>query len=175
MKEQPVIVRKYGNRRLYDTSSSRYINLDDIAAMIRNGTNVKVVDAVTQEDLTHVTLTQIIVEHAKEKPTSFPLELLRELIVVSDHVGREFITWYLRSGFDAYQKVQKALQTGVATSKATTASPLDLLKKFIPGSLQTEPNDELSELRARVAELETKVRKPRKARRAKSKAKASGA
>jgi len=83
-----VVIKKYANRRLYDTSGSRYINLVDIAALVRNGTDVQVVDAKTGEDITRVTLTQIIVEDAKEQPTGLPLELLRQLIVASDRVAR---------------------------------------------------------------------------------------
>ena len=104
-----VVIKKYANRRLYDTSGSRYINLEDIAALVRNGKDLQVVDAKTGEDLTRVTLTQIIVEDAKEQPTGLPLELLRQLIVASDRVGQEFIMWYLKSAFDAYKKVQNTL------------------------------------------------------------------
>ncbi len=153
MSKSPVIIRKYGNRRLYDTSRSRYINLEELAAMVRNGTDLKVVDAKSGEDRTQVTLTQVIVESAKQQPTSLPVELLRELIVVSDHVGREFITWYLRSAFDAYRKVQQNLQLGLAEAKNVASSPMDLLKKFLPRSAQGD-SAELNELRARVAELE---------------------
>ena len=63
-KTAKVVIRKYANRRLYDTSASRYVNLEDIAAMIRNGTEVQVIDAKTGQDLTRVTLTQIILEEA---------------------------------------------------------------------------------------------------------------
>ena len=106
-----VVIKKYTNRRLYDTSNSRYINLEDIAALVRNGKDLQVVDASTGEDITRVTLTQIIVEDAKGQPAGLPLELLRQLIVTSDHVGQEFIMWYLKSAFDSYQKVQSSLQT----------------------------------------------------------------
>ncbi len=75
----PVVIKKYGNRRLYDSSNSKYVNLDDIAGFIREGKEVQVVDAKTGRDLTRVTLTQIITEDAKEKPTGLPLELLRQL------------------------------------------------------------------------------------------------
>ncbi len=108
MKKGAVIIKKYGNRRLYDTSGSRYINLDDIARMVRNGKDVQVLDARTSEDLTRVTLAQIIMEDAKDQPTGLPLELLRQLIVATDEVGRDFVMWYLRSAFDTYQKVSSA-------------------------------------------------------------------
>src|SRR5208282_6355373 len=93
---------KYGNRRLYDSSNSQYVNLDDIAGLVREGKPVQVVDAKTGQDLTRVTLTQIITEDAKEKQTGLPLELLRQLIVASDEVRQEFVMWYLKSAFDTY-------------------------------------------------------------------------
>src|SRR5438270_13992683 len=122
MKPGRVVVKKYPNRRLYDTSSSSYVNLDDIAKMVRNGTDVQVVDAITGEDLTRVVLTQIIVEDTKGQPTGLPLELLRQLIVASDHAGKEFIMWYLRSAFDAYQKMQGALTSALARVKDVATS-----------------------------------------------------
>src|ERR1035437_5154605 len=100
-----VTIKKYPNRRLYDTSSRRYVNLEDLAAMIRKGHELRVVDARTGEDLTRVILTQIIVEDAKGQPTGLPLELLRQLIVASDRAGQELIMWYLNSAFDTYRKV----------------------------------------------------------------------
>ncbi len=68
MDRDRIVIKKYANRRLYDTSNSRYINLEDIAALVRNGKDVQVVDASTGEDITRVTLTQIIVEDAKGQP-----------------------------------------------------------------------------------------------------------
>ena len=110
MKASTVIVKKYGNRRLYDTTGSRYVNLDDIAALIREGKDVKILDAKNGQDLTRVTLTQIITEDAKNKPTGLPLELLRQLIIASDEVRQEFVMWYLKSAFDTFQKVQETVQ-----------------------------------------------------------------
>ena len=156
MKPATVIIKKYGNRRLYDTSSSAYVNLEDLAKMVRNGTDVQVVDANTGEDLTRVTLTQIIVEDAKGQPTGLPLELLKQLVVASDHAGREFIMWYLRSAFDAYQKMQGALQSGVAG----VMSPVDTLRSFLRGPEPPPRPDDNAELRRRIAELEARLNQP---------------
>ena len=133
MKSDVVTIKKYGNRRLYDTSTSQYINLEKIAALIRDGKEVRVVDAKTGEDLTRVTLTQIIVEDAKGGPTGLPLALLRQLIVASDRVGREFVMWYLNSAFSAYQKVQESLQSGLSEVRSAALSPLQMMKGSIPG------------------------------------------
>src|SRR5271166_759591 len=128
MKPDRVVIKKYANRRLYDTSGSRYINLEDIAALVRNGTDLQVVEAKTGEDITRVTLTQIIVEDAKGQPTGLPLELLRQLIVASDRVGQEFIMWYLKSAFDAYQKVQSSVQNRLSEVQSAALSPLNVVK-----------------------------------------------
>jgi len=152
-----VIFKKYGkNRRLYDTSSSRYVNLDEVAALIRNGTEVQVIDSQTGEDLTRVSLMQIVMEDAKEKPTGLPLELLRQLIVASDHVGREFIMWYLNSAFDAYHKVQNTVENGLSEVQSAAGSPLQLVKNFIQSTVSEKQAEgrELQELRKRIAELE---------------------
>ena len=126
-----VVIKKYGNRRLYDTSASRYINLDDIASMVRNGKDVRVVDAKPGEDLTRVTLTQIIVEDARAQPAGLPLELLRHLIVATDQVGREFVMWYLKSALKAYDKLHSALEGGLDEVRSAAQSPLDLMKEFL--------------------------------------------
>jgi polyhydroxyalkanoate synthesis repressor PhaR len=175
MKSSIAIIKKYGNRRLYDTAASRYINLDDIALLIREGKDVKVVDAKTGQDLTRVTLTQIITEDAKDKPTGLPLELLRQLIVASDEVRQEFIMWYLKSAFDTYQKVQDAVQNRLGEVQSAILSPVDLMKKFLGATPQTPlPRPQASEetevdaLRRRVVELEAKLEKgtgPRRTRR----------
>ena len=172
-----VIIKKYGNRRLYDTANSRYINLDDIATLVREGKDVKVVDAKTGQDLTRVILTQIITEDAKDKPTGLPLELLRQLIVAGDEVRQEFIMWYLKSAFDTYDKVQSAVQTRLGEVQSAILSPVEMMKKFL-GAAPTPPvskpqrEPELDALRQRIAELEEKLErghtaKPRKRRKRK--------
>ncbi len=128
-----IIIKKYPNRRLYDTSASRYINLEDIAGFVRDGKDVQVVDAQTGEDLTRVTLTQVIMDDAKQQPTGLPLELLRQLIVSSDRMGREFIMWYLKSAFDAYKTVQSKLHTGINEVQAAALSPIGMMKSFLQG------------------------------------------
>ncbi len=161
MKSSPILIKKYGNRRLYDTVGSRYVNLEDIAALIREGKDVKVVDAKTGKDLSRVTLTQIITEDAKEKPTGLPLELLRQLIIASDEVRQEFVMWYLKSAFDAYQKVQDAVQTRLTDVQSTILSPVDMMKKFLgaePAQPQPDASREADALRERVAELEARLK-----------------
>jgi polyhydroxyalkanoate synthesis repressor PhaR len=165
MEPATVIIKKYGNRRLYDTAASRYVNLDEIAGFIRQGKDVRVVDAKTGKDLTRVTLTQIITEDAKDKPTGLPLELLRQLVVASDEVRQEFVMWYLKSAFDAYQKVQDAFQSRLGDVQSAILSPVEMMNKFLGTSAplkraQSEGKSEVEALRKRVAELEARIGKP---------------
>ncbi len=158
-----IVIKKYANRRLYDTCNSRYINLEDIAALVRNGKEVQVVDAGTGADITRVTLTQIIVEDAKGQPAGLPLELLRQLIVTTDHVGQEFIMWYLKSAFDSYQKVQSSLQDRFSQMQSAALSPLQMVKNFLQTSepeKSSEGNQALDEMRKRIAELEVQLQQP---------------
>ena len=171
MESATVVIKKYGNRRLYDTSGSRYVNLDEIAALIRKGMQVQVLDARTGEDLTRVTLTQIITEDARDKPTGLPLELLRQLIVASDQTRQEFVMWYLKSAFDTYQTVQDAVQNRLGEMQSAILSPVESVKRLLTGPHARPGQESLSELEAlrkRVAELEG-----RKKKRTRSKKKAS--
>ena len=76
---EPKVIKRYTNRKLYDTVESRYVTLDEIAEMIKGGTEVKIIDNRSKEDLTSVTLAQIIFEEEK-KQSQMPLALLREII-----------------------------------------------------------------------------------------------
>jgi polyhydroxyalkanoate synthesis repressor PhaR len=166
-----VIIKKYGNRRLYDTSTSRYVNLEEIAAMVRNGTDVQVVDAKTGADLTRATLMQVIAEDTKDQQAGLPLELIRQLIMASDHVGREFIMWYLKSAFDTYHRVQNSLQSGLSDLQSVATSPLSVIERFMSRKapeagppVESAKDAELRELRERLARLEaqqTRAKKPR--------------
>src|SRR5437879_4594850 len=76
---EPKVIKRYTNRKLYDTVESRYVTLDEIAEMVKQGIEVKIVDNRTKEDLTSVTLAQIVFEEEKKK-SQMPLDVLREII-----------------------------------------------------------------------------------------------
>lgn len=157
-----VVIRKYANRRMYNTATGKYVNLQEIADLVRSGTELQVVEAKTKEDLTRVVLTQIILEDAKDQPTGLPLEMLRQLIIASDRTGREFIMWYLKSAFDAYHRVQDTIQTGFHEARAVALSPLHLVKNLLGATAAPETSGELEQLRHRVAELEDALKKRRR-------------
>jgi polyhydroxyalkanoate synthesis repressor PhaR len=169
MKPAPILIKKYGNRRLYDTAGSRYVNLDDIAALIREGKEVRVVEAKTGQDVTRVTLTQVITEDAKGKPTGLPLELLRQLIMATDQVGQEFVMSYLKSAFDTYQKVQDEVRNRLSDAQSNILSPMEMMKRFLGAPAASPPSSkdesDLKALRERVGELEARIKKTTRAKR----------
>ncbi|MEN9577936.1 MAG: hypothetical protein RJA70_945 [Pseudomonadota bacterium] len=77
------VIKRYSNRKLYDTLGSRYVTLQQIADMVRAGEDVQIVDNVTKEDKTEVTLALIISEELRERPSTIPLESLKDLIRVT--------------------------------------------------------------------------------------------
>jgi polyhydroxyalkanoate synthesis repressor PhaR len=154
-----IVIKKYANRRLYDTAAGRYVNLEDLAELIRKGKEIQVLDAKSGEDLTRVILTQIILEDAKGQPTGLPLELLRQLIVASDHAGREFLMWYLKSAFDAYRNVQDTVQARLTGVRSAAMAPLSLIGDILGGP-PAQADGETEKLRRRVEELEALLKKP---------------
>ncbi|MDX1383488.1 MAG: polyhydroxyalkanoate synthesis regulator DNA-binding domain-containing protein [Thermoanaerobaculia bacterium] len=103
---EPVIIKRYQNRRLYDTESSSYVNLDHLSELVEQGRSFKVVDAKTGEDLTRRFLTQILIESQK----MLPLEVLQQLACATDRAFRDFLNWYLSSAVAVYQQVQEGWQ-----------------------------------------------------------------
>ena len=80
MTHEPRVIKRYTNRKLYDTRDSRYVTLSQIAAMVRVGDDIKVIDNATKDDLTSLTLAQIIYEQEKRSSEVLPLSALRELV-----------------------------------------------------------------------------------------------
>lgn len=166
---QPVVVRKYENRRLYDTSSSRYVNLPEIAQLIREGADVQVVDARSGEDITRVILTQIIHEDARQKKGELPLPFLREMIVASDRAFRDFVAWYADAALSA-QRGAKEVFPPLAHALPFLERTLETLKqKAAPGAAEaaTPAEEDVASLKARIAELEARLaRRPAPRRKA---------
>lgn len=173
-----VVIKKYENRRLYDTEGSRYVNLDEVAAMIRAGRDVQILDAKSNEDLTRSILTQIIVEESRGGEAGLPLELLRQMIVTSDQARHQFLEWYLKSAFDTYQRMTEGFQSRLGQM----VNPLESMAQMfrgVPGSVPFFPfapmaaqpappqaeaaaapptgMDELAELKRRIEELEKQL------------------
>ncbi|HWI86101.1 MAG TPA: polyhydroxyalkanoate synthesis repressor PhaR, partial [Sphingomonas sp.] len=101
-----VIIKKYANRRLYNTESSSYITLDHLAQMTREGRDFKVIDAKTEDDITHNILTQIIMEEENRGQTMLPVSFLRQLISLYGDSMQAMVPQYLEASMEAFRKNQ---------------------------------------------------------------------
>ncbi len=142
--EDTILIKKYANRRLYDTEKSACVTLNEVSDMIKKGRQVKVVDAKTKEDMTAFILTQIILEEAKKKNALLPAPVLHLIIQYGDNVLGEFLKKYLKLTIQNYLSYKSAFDeqfkkwldlsmeiTGMSQSQNTTPfkSFMDLFSK----------------------------------------------
>jgi polyhydroxyalkanoate synthesis repressor PhaR len=171
MAQKRVVIKKYENRRLYDSTNSRYVNLEEVAQLLQQGNDVQVVDAASGEDITRLVLTQIIVEDAKTSESNFPLDLLRQMVVATGRASQESAIQYMKSMFDIYQNAYRAIPNPLnpfdfaQNARETpdrqnegnrTASSSRSPEARVPKAKDPE-NEEVKELRSRLAELEKRV------------------
>lgn len=169
--ESVVVIKKYANRRLYDTRKSSYITLDDLAAMVKEGREFKVVDAKSDEDITHSVLTQIIMEAEQTGQTMLPVGFLRQLIALYGDGMQSLVPGYLDAAMDSFRRNQ--MQFRSALEGALAGNPLAEIAKrniamfeaaasaFRPGSAAagSAKDAEIKALRAELAALREEVRK----------------
>jgi polyhydroxyalkanoate synthesis repressor PhaR len=158
-----VLIKKYENRRLYDVTNSRYVNLDDVARILQQGDDVRVVDAATGDDITRLILTQIIVEGAKTPDSGFPLDILRDMVVASGRASQESAIRYTRAMLDLYKSTYRAMSPAfnpfdfmqAAGVAAKPAAPRR--EEPIPEQETGSDQDEVTRLKQRLADLERQV------------------
>lgn len=109
----PITIKKYANRRLYNTQTSNYITLDFLAEMTRNDIDFVVVDAKTGNDITHNVLTQIIVDEESSGQNMLPVNFLRQLISMYGNSMQSLMPSYLEASMDNFRKNQKQFQEAV--------------------------------------------------------------
>ena len=161
-----VTIKKYANRRLYDTESSSYITLDKLGAMIREGREFEVLDAKSGDDITHQVLTQIIVDEESRGATMLPVNFLRDLIGLYGGSMQSAVPSYLDAAMASFKSNQEAMR------EALTKNPLaDLAKRNMAmledaaAAMRPRPRvepaaddtGEVAKLRAELAALQAKV------------------
>ena len=160
-----VTIKKYANRRLYDTESSAYITLDRLAEMVREGREFEVVDAKTGEDITRQVLTQIIVDEESRGSTMLPVNFLKQLIGLYGNSMQGVVPQYLDAAMDAFKRNQQALgqafsgNTFADMAKRNMAMFEEAAQTFAPAAKKpaSASEKELDELRAELAKLQEKV------------------
>ncbi len=105
---EKILLKKYSNRRLYDTKSSRYVTLEDLTGLVKSGNQVEIVDAATKEDVTAFILTQIILEEARKKNFLLPIPVLHLIIQHGDDALGDFFDKYLQKTIQNYLEYKKA-------------------------------------------------------------------
>lgn len=123
----PVIIKKYANRRLYNTQSSKYITLDFLADLTRKEIDFKVLDAKTNEDITHGVLTQIIMEEENSGQQMLPTNFLKQLIAMYGNSMQGMLPQFLEASMDNFRKNQKQVQEVIEA--AVTAGPFGQIAK----------------------------------------------
>jgi polyhydroxyalkanoate synthesis repressor PhaR len=112
----PVVVKKYANRRLYNTESSSYVTLEDLAAMVRLGRHFIVYDAKSGEDITRSVLTQIIVEEESKGRNLLPTSFLRQIIGFYGDSMQSLVPKYLESVMGAFSRQQDQVRRAMETT-----------------------------------------------------------
>jgi len=107
---RPVVVKKYANRRLYNTATSSYVTLDDLAKMIKDGGDFVAYDAKTGEDITRAVLTQIIVEQEQKGQNLLPISFLRQLISLYGDSMQFLVPGYLEQAMLAFAQNQEQMR-----------------------------------------------------------------
>jgi polyhydroxyalkanoate synthesis repressor PhaR len=122
-----VIIKKYANRRLYNTETSSYITLEHLAAMTREGREFKVLDARSDDDITHAVLTQIIMDEETRGQTLLPVSFLRQLIALYGDSMQSMVPQYLEASMEAFRRNQAQFRS--AMEGAFTGGPFAEIAK----------------------------------------------
>ena len=155
-----VIIKKYANRRLYNTESSTYITLEHLAEMVRAKREFKVVDAKTGEDITHSVLTQIIMEEEAGGNPMLPVNFLRQLIGMYGGNMQTMVPQFLEESLSAFQRNQSQFRDAMAG--AFTGGPFAELARrnmemFTAAASGARPKAETEDQKAELAELRAQL------------------
>jgi polyhydroxyalkanoate synthesis repressor PhaR len=178
-----VIIKKYENRRLYNTLTSQYINQEQVAELVRDGHDVCVIDAATGDDITRLILAQIVLEDAKTPNSVFPLDVLRQMVLATGQATQESAIRYFKTMMEMYQNAYRMMPTSSnpfeflpkmwASPKAEVSrapeTPSVYPRERAPEANEPAPQTgpEIQELRQRIEELEAALsnkKHPRKSR-----------
>lgn len=170
----PVTIKKYANRRLYNTETSSYITLDNLATMVREGREFKVVDAKSNEDITRAVLAQIIMDEESKGATMLPAGFLRQLIGMYGNSMQALVPQYLEASMEAFKSNQAQFRSVFEDALAggpfeelhkRNMAMLDAAKSIIKPSTKKSAekaetkDDEIAALKAELAALQSKIEK----------------
>jgi polyhydroxyalkanoate synthesis repressor PhaR len=179
MAKEAIIIKKYANRRLYNTETSAYVTLDDLAEMVKKGEDFQVLDAKSNEEITRSVLTQIIFEQEnKEGQNLLPINFLRQVISFYGDQMEGMVPSFLDMSMDSFKKQQDSLREQMTTSfgidKLVPFNPFDeqikanmalfeksltMFNPFATQAAPAKPANELDILKAQMEEMKKKLDK----------------
>jgi polyhydroxyalkanoate synthesis repressor PhaR len=176
--QAPVVIKKYANRRLYNTQTSSYVTLDHLCEMVKGGVEFEVIDARSGEDITRSVLTQIIFEEETKGHNLLPIRFLRQLIRMYGDSMQAFVPGYLDLSMESFTKNQEAMRSRIAEAFGGGSQALEnltrqnlamferamqMLTPFAPrpvraedgepranGAAKANPSEEISELKGEI-------------------------
>lgn len=173
--DQTIIIKKYANRRLYNTHTSSYITLEHLAQMTRDGVDFQVLDAKSGADITHSILTQIIMDEEAGGEQMLPTSFLRQLIAMYGNSMQAMLPGYLEASMEHFRenqaKMRKALEDSIGANPLAQLAQRNMeifqaaASAFVPGVARASHEEEkpasgeedLATLRAQMAELQKKL------------------
>ncbi|MDF2996788.1 MAG: phaR [Xanthobacteraceae bacterium] len=179
---EPVTIKKYANRRLYNTGTSTYVTLEDLALMVKNGEDFVVYDAKTGDDITHSVLTQIIFEQEGKGQNLLPINFLRQIIRFYGDSMQMLVPRYLDISIENFTREQEKFRDQVAKTfggvgtfggfgamEEQVRRNMEIfdrtMKMFMPngraeegaGAVAPDKSDDLDELKRQVAEMQKRL------------------
>lgn len=129
-----LVIKRHGNRRLYNTETKSYVNYADLAKIVRDGNDVKVVDSASGEDVTKAVLIQVILEEEKKNKTVLPTEFLFQLLRSREESMQDFFKNHLAASFNAYLKTKEEFDNRFRSMLEMATSAPQMWEKLIPGA-----------------------------------------
>lgn len=133
-RSDPILIKRHGNRRLYNTETKGYVNLEELAEIVREGHDVKVVDSKTNEDVTKAVLIQVILEEEKKDSSVLPTDFLFQVLRSREGSMQDFFRNHLSASFEAYMKTKEEFDNRFRSILEMAISTPQMMEKLIPGA-----------------------------------------
>ncbi len=177
--EEPLLIKRYASRRLYNTETSEYTTLEEVSDIIKSGRDVKIVDKVTGEDLTREYMVRIIVENESRELPVLPLDMLQDMVRSYNEKTLALVPKFLETSYEMLNKSQNQIMENIQNAsdpmknfidfRETQQEILSTMFPFMPSLSKNEVkeakessqqnNEELNQLKKQVAELQKKLDK----------------
>lgn len=179
-KQNPLLIKRYASRRLYNTETSDYVTLDDIAGFIRDGREVQIIDLKSGDDLTRQYLLQIIAEHESRGENMLPINVLNDLVRSYTTQAQSVVPQFLAASFEMFRDSQSKLVENISTINPMASMPgfealqaqQEAFMKAMTGGMPQFPNagtegaaaedegsEDLADIKKQLAELQAKLSK----------------